>query len=121
MKKNTVIHARCTNEQRQIIKERADKAGLTLSEYVIKSALHSRTRISSVGKDMTRTITQFQVCINNMQVELKKMQSTEKIELGSLEKNIIAAQEGLDELWRLSKSLVKNIIVKIASEILLDM
>ena len=103
MKKDTVIHARCTNEQKQIIEDRANKAGLALSEYVVKSALHSRTRISSVGKDMTRTMTQFQVCINNMQVELKKMQSTEKIELGGLEKNIKAVQEGLDELWRLSK------------------
>lgn len=103
MKKDTVIHARCTNEQRKTIEKRADKAGMTLSEYVIKSALQSRTRISNAGKDMSRTITQFQVSINNMEMGLKKMKSTEKIELRCLENDIKAVQEGLDELWRLLK------------------
>lgn len=103
MKKDVIIHARCTAEQKQALERRADKSGMSLSEYIVKCASNSRTRISNTSKDMTRTITQFQICINNMSTDLGKIETEKKIEVGSMKKNINDIQEGLDELWRLLK------------------
>lgn len=103
MKKNTVIHARCTDEEKNRIEKRAEKAGLTSSEYIVQSVLKSRTRLSSAGKDMTRTITQFQAGINEIALDIEKMSTVGLKNIDNLKEKIEEVQEGLDELWRLLK------------------
>lgn len=103
MKKDTFIHVRCKNEEKIDIEKRACKAGLTTSEYVKKCSLKSRTRISSAGKDMTRTITQFQAGINEIALDIEKMNTVGLKNIDNLKEKIEEVQEGLDELWRLLK------------------
>lgn len=101
MKKEKVIHVRCTDEQKKTIESRADKAGLTVSEYALRCSINSRTRIRSSSKDAARTITQCQVYVNEACLEVKNCQDGNSTS-GILSK-LNEIQEGLDEIWRLLK------------------
>lgn len=101
MKKDTVIHVRCTNEQKKKIEVRAKKAEISISEYVLKSSLTSRTRISSTSKDAARTIAQCQVSINDACIEAQNCH--DQNERDRIMAKLDNVQEGLDEIWRLLK------------------
>lgn len=103
MKKNSVIHARCTQQQKLKIEKRAEKAGLTSSEYVIMCAMNGRPKGNSGRKDMIRTVTQFQKSINDMEFEVEKLKNDGKIVPGNIVTQLCEIQEGVDELWLLLK------------------
>lgn len=101
--KNSIMKFRCTQEQEKIIKGKADKAKISTSEYLLKSALNSRTRISGVSKDMTRTITQCQKNLNMLLVEAQHGAENGDLDSKKLMDRVNGVQEGMDEIWRLLK------------------
>jgi len=102
--KSNVMNFRCTDAQKEKINQKAEKANMKYSEYLLKSALNTRTRISSVGKDMTRTIAQIQEVSNGIIVEVERMEcgyGTNSIQ--NMKRQLDELQERTDELWRLLK------------------
>jgi len=109
MKKNAIVHLRCTDAQKTKIDEKAKRADMTTSVYVLNAALNSRSRIVSSNKDMARCLAQLQEGVNLVRGELQKMgmyviqDESLKEQLHSVLKEMDHLQEGADELWRLSK------------------
>ena len=47
-KRNVIITIRCTEEERDKIRERAEKHGLMLSDYVLRSALGKQIVLQNI-------------------------------------------------------------------------
>jgi len=109
MKKNTIVHLRCTDVQKTKIDEKAKRADMTTSVYVLNAALNSKSKIISSNKDIARCLAQLQQGMNLIRGELQKMgmyvtqDENLKEQLYSVLKEVDYLQEGADELWRLSK------------------
>lgn len=103
MRKEAILQTRCTVQQRKEIEKKADKAGISVSEYLLKSTLNSKTRISTNSKDMARTITQLQKELNDVEVDLKKLKAGCLNDVEEPLNRLAEAQERLEELWRLLK------------------
>jgi len=109
MKKNMIVHLRCTEVQKIKIDEKAKRADMTTSSYVLKAALNSKSKIIGSNKDMARCLAQLQVGMNLVRGELQKMgmcglvDENLKKQIHVVLNEIDHLQEGADELWRLSK------------------
>ena len=103
MRKDAIVQARCTFDEKRKIEQKALKAGLKSSEYMVKCSLNSRTRISSASKDMARTFTQLQSILNELRTNAEKQNSELSTDPQIFVKICDEAQERMDELWRLLK------------------
>lgn len=97
--KSARINIRCTETQKQKINEKAKKAGLMESEYVIMAAIKSRTRVSTPGKDGGRTLAQLQATGNELRIEILKLEGS--ADNSALLKMVDELDEGVYEAWRL--------------------
>ena len=99
--KTCIMKFRCTPEQEKIIKTKAEKARVPVSEFLLKSTLKSRTRISSASRDMTRSITQCQTDLNRLIIGIQCAAKTGELDGDALLKTVMTVQDGMDEIWRL--------------------
>lgn len=103
MKKDKWIHIKCTEEERTKMKQKAEAAGMPLSELVRRSlertntwTVHDRNAVYSVSKELAR--------IGNNLNQLARWANTEKSgldavqvisSLGQLEEELEAIKEGI--------------------------
>lgn len=94
MRSSVTITIRCTEKEKDMIQKKADKAGMTISQYMKRSAANTRTRIRSVNEDMARHLVELQNDVTALEREQDE---------GSRKKRIGEIQEAVDELWKLLK------------------
>lgn len=97
--KSARINIRCTETEKQNINKKAKKAGLMESEYILATALKSRTRVSTPGKDGGRTLAQLQATGNELRIEILKLEGS--ADNSALLKLVDELDEGVYETWRL--------------------
>ncbi|MCD7996969.1 MAG: hypothetical protein LUH21_07010 [Clostridiales bacterium] len=93
--KDSTLKIRCTYNQKCEIQHRAEKSGMTMSEYVIQTSLKSRNRIRTPKKDLINAITEVQISFNVLEHEIDD-RNEEKIE-----EQLVQIRERLDHLWRI--------------------
>lgn len=103
MRKNESITVRCSSEKKELLEIRAKDMGVSLSEYVIKSALNEKAESISVSRKMVRTITQLQASSNAIVVELNKAHGGYPYDIDELQAYALKIQKGVGELWKLLK------------------
>ncbi len=94
MRSSVTITIRCTEKEKDMIQKKADKAEMTISQYMKQSAVNSRTRIRSVKGDMARHLVELQNDVTAL--ELEQDEKTRKKWIGEM-------QEAVDEIWKLLK------------------
>ncbi len=101
MKKEKTItrSVRWTPEEDEKLEKKAEKAGMSMSEYIRRAALNSRTRVRKVPEEKARLITQTQVCLN----ELLIMEENENEPYEAKKIKIEEIREGMNEIWTLLK------------------
>lgn len=101
MKKSCRINVRCTEEQMKKITNKANKAGLSISEYALKSMLNGRSRVRKVKEENVRQIVQLQQSLNFIENKTQKGMDQGIEEMEAIYEGIIELQEGVDGLWNL--------------------
>lgn len=94
MRSSVTITIRCTEKEKDMIQKKADKAGMTISQYMKRSAVNSRTRIRRVNEDMVRHLVEIQNDVTAL--EREQNEESRKNRIGEI-------QEAVDELWKLLK------------------
>jgi hypothetical protein len=97
MKKEKTItrSVRWTPKEDEKLEKKAEKAGMSMSEYIRRAALNSRTRVRKVPEEKARLMTQTQVCINElliMEESGNELSEAKKIKIAEI-------QEGMNALW----------------------
>lgn len=94
--KNSTLKIRCTDNQKCEIQQKAEKVGMTMSEYVIQTSLKSRNRIRTPKKDWINGITELQVAINALENEIGDR--NDKV----IDDHLTQIRERMDHLWHIS-------------------
>lgn len=97
MKKDKSLTVRYSGNEMEKIKRKAEKAGMTMSEYARQASLNSRTRVRKVPEEKARLITQTQASLGELLVMEKS--GSESFEVKILK--IKEIQEGMDGIWTL--------------------
>lgn len=94
-KKDQSINIRCTKKQKATVELKAEKSGVSISDYVLKKALNSNGKIKSTKEDMARCNAYFQLKLN----ELERM----VMDNGNLEvlEKVKEIQKAEDARWKL--------------------
>lgn len=95
MKQIESITIRVTEAQNKKIAKKAEKAGLSKSEYIRKKALNGTERIRSSKEDRARTAALFQIALNELEKELQIR--GDDVLIGMLKE----LQEAGDDVWKL--------------------
>lgn len=101
MKKEKTItrSVRWTPEEDEKLEKKAKKAGMSMSEYIRRAALNSRTRVRKVPEEKARLMTQTQVCLNEFLIMEEDTNEPSKAKKLKIEEIL----EGMDALWTLLK------------------
>lgn len=101
MKKNCKLSIRCTEEQKKKVMNKADKSGLNISEYMLRSALNGRSRVRKVREESARQIVQLQQSLNCLESEAQKGMVQGITGMEDIYEGLIGIQEEVDGLWNL--------------------
>ena len=101
MKKSCRINVRCTEVQMKKIMNKANKAGLNISEFALRSMLNGRSRVRKVKEESVRQIVQLQQSLNFIESETKKGMAQGITEMEDIYEGLIEIQEEVDGLWNL--------------------
>lgn len=93
--KRTSVNARCTEEQRNTIDKKAEKCGLSRSEYLLKMACNGTSRVQKTKEDMARCNACFQSGLNELEVMIMDTGDQKLIE------KVKELQKAEDVRWRL--------------------
>lgn len=94
--KNEEIHIRIDNKKKAMIRQRAKKAKMNLSEYMIASSLNTNI---IVEKDNSEYITELRRIGNNIN------QITKKVNQGIIKEiNLSEVKKELNKIWQLLSS-----------------
>lgn len=94
-KKDQSINIRCTKSQKATVEQKAEKSGVSLSDYVLKKALNANGRIKSTKEDMARCNARFQLKLNELEQMLVNIGDCELLE------KVKELQKAEDARWRL--------------------
>ena len=83
------------------IMNKAEKAGLSISEYALRSMLNGRSRVRKVKEESARQIVQLQQSLNLIESETKKGMIQGITGMEDIYEGIIEIQEEVDGLWNL--------------------
>lgn len=94
-KKTEQINIRCTKVQKERIAQKAEKAKVNISEYVLAKAVNGTGRVRSTKADMARCNAQFQVQLNTLERMIFETNNQELIA------QVKEVQKAEDDRWTL--------------------